>query len=197
MFRAFSRPSSGAQWPQWQPLVLPSYRGDSRAIFVVGPVYTGIMVWYMCVYMVCGESSVCGYTGIAIEVITGHIKAHLKSKYKKNVITFFIFTFYVYFHNITYNLNITTFLYLLFICTFMGPVITVIAIPVYPHTDNSSHTIYTHIRHTIMPVLLQLTSLWWTFMARNMYKILCETKSQQVCIWLDLHCNDQNMGPNV
>ena len=34
MFRAFSRPSSGAQW---QPLVLPSYRGDSRAVFVVGP----------------------------------------------------------------------------------------------------------------------------------------------------------------
>jgi len=30
MFRAFSRPSSGAQWLQWQPLVLPSYRGDSR-----------------------------------------------------------------------------------------------------------------------------------------------------------------------
>ena len=37
MFRAFSRPSSGAQWLQWQPLVLPSYRGDSRAVFVVGP----------------------------------------------------------------------------------------------------------------------------------------------------------------
>jgi len=29
MFRAFSRPSSGAQWLQWQPLVLSSYRGDS------------------------------------------------------------------------------------------------------------------------------------------------------------------------
>jgi hypothetical protein len=27
-FRAFSRPSSGAQWLQWQPLVLPTYRGD-------------------------------------------------------------------------------------------------------------------------------------------------------------------------
>ena len=38
MFRAFSRPSSEAQWLQWQPLVLPSYRGDSRAVFVVGPV---------------------------------------------------------------------------------------------------------------------------------------------------------------
>jgi len=37
MFRAFSRPSSGAQWLQWHPLVLPSYRGDSRALFVVGP----------------------------------------------------------------------------------------------------------------------------------------------------------------
>jgi hypothetical protein len=36
MFRAFPRPSSGAQWLQWQPLVLPSYRGDSRAVFVVG-----------------------------------------------------------------------------------------------------------------------------------------------------------------
>jgi hypothetical protein len=37
MFRAFSRPPSGAQWLQWQPLVLPSYCGDSRAVFVVGP----------------------------------------------------------------------------------------------------------------------------------------------------------------
>ena len=37
MFRAFSGPSSGAQWLQWQPLFLPSYRGDSRAVFVVGP----------------------------------------------------------------------------------------------------------------------------------------------------------------
>jgi hypothetical protein len=36
-FRAFSRPSSGVQWLQWQPLVLPSYRGDSRAVFMVGP----------------------------------------------------------------------------------------------------------------------------------------------------------------
>ena len=35
--RPFSRPSSGARWLQWQPLVLPSYRGDSRAVFVVGP----------------------------------------------------------------------------------------------------------------------------------------------------------------
>ena len=35
MFRAFSRPSSGAQKLQWQPLVLPSYRGDSRAVLVV------------------------------------------------------------------------------------------------------------------------------------------------------------------
>jgi hypothetical protein len=37
MFWAFSRPSSGAQWLQWQPLVLPSYCGDSRPVFVVGP----------------------------------------------------------------------------------------------------------------------------------------------------------------
>jgi len=37
MFRGFSCPSSGAQWLQWQPLVLPSYRGDSRAVFMVGP----------------------------------------------------------------------------------------------------------------------------------------------------------------
>ena len=33
MFRGFSHPSSGAQWLQWQPLVLPSYRGDSHAVF--------------------------------------------------------------------------------------------------------------------------------------------------------------------
>ena len=42
MFRAFSHPSSGAQLLRWQPLVLPSYRGDSRVVFVVGtaiPVY--------------------------------------------------------------------------------------------------------------------------------------------------------------
>jgi hypothetical protein len=37
MFWAFSRPSSGTQLLQWQPLLLPSYRGDSRAVFVVGP----------------------------------------------------------------------------------------------------------------------------------------------------------------
>jgi hypothetical protein len=37
MFRTFSRPSSEAQWRQWQPLVSPSYRGDSRAVFLVGP----------------------------------------------------------------------------------------------------------------------------------------------------------------
>jgi hypothetical protein len=37
MFRAFSCPLSGAQWLQWQPLVLPSYRGGSCAVFVVGP----------------------------------------------------------------------------------------------------------------------------------------------------------------
>jgi hypothetical protein len=37
MFRVFSRPSSGAQRLQWQPLVLPSYLGDSRVVLVVGP----------------------------------------------------------------------------------------------------------------------------------------------------------------
>ena len=37
MFRAFSRPSSGTQCLQWQPLVLPSYHGDSRAVFVFEP----------------------------------------------------------------------------------------------------------------------------------------------------------------
>ena len=36
-FGRFSCPSSGAQWLQWQPLVLPSYRGDSCAVFIVGP----------------------------------------------------------------------------------------------------------------------------------------------------------------
>jgi len=37
MFQAFPRPSSGAQWLQWQPLLLPSYHGDNHAMFVVGP----------------------------------------------------------------------------------------------------------------------------------------------------------------
>jgi hypothetical protein len=37
MFWAFSHLSSEAQWLQWQLLVLPSYRGDSHAVFVVGP----------------------------------------------------------------------------------------------------------------------------------------------------------------
>ena len=37
MFWAFSHPSSGAQWLQWQLLVLRSYRGNSRAVFVAGP----------------------------------------------------------------------------------------------------------------------------------------------------------------
>jgi hypothetical protein len=32
MFRASSRPSSGAQQLQWQPLVLPSERGDSSVV---------------------------------------------------------------------------------------------------------------------------------------------------------------------
>jgi hypothetical protein len=37
MFRAFFCPSSEARGLQWQSLVLPSYCGDSRAVFVVGP----------------------------------------------------------------------------------------------------------------------------------------------------------------
>ena len=51
MFRAFSRPSSGAQWLQWQPLVLPSYRGDSRAVLVVGLTinYAPTAVKHMCI----------------------------------------------------------------------------------------------------------------------------------------------------
>ena len=32
IFWAFSRPSSGGQWLQQQPLILPSHRGDSRAV---------------------------------------------------------------------------------------------------------------------------------------------------------------------
>jgi hypothetical protein len=36
MFWAFSRPSSRAQWLQWKPFFLPSYRNDSRVVFVVG-----------------------------------------------------------------------------------------------------------------------------------------------------------------
>ena len=35
--RAFSRPPSRAQWLQWQPLVLPSYRGDSYACQPASP----------------------------------------------------------------------------------------------------------------------------------------------------------------
>jgi len=52
MFRAFPRPSSGAQWLQWQPLVLPSYHGDSRAMFVVrSPAafgFTFVSCWQPC-----------------------------------------------------------------------------------------------------------------------------------------------------
>jgi len=43
---------------------------------------------------------------------------------------------------------------------------------------------YIYIFNTIMHVLLQLSSWWWTFKARNMYKILCEIKLYQICIWL-------------
>jgi hypothetical protein len=38
VFRVLSRPSLGAQWLQWQPPVLPWHCGDSRVVFVVGPV---------------------------------------------------------------------------------------------------------------------------------------------------------------
>jgi len=38
MFRAFSRPSSGAQQPQEQPLVLPSGVVKAVLLVVVGPV---------------------------------------------------------------------------------------------------------------------------------------------------------------
>jgi hypothetical protein len=37
MLRAFFHPSSGIQLMQWQPLLLPLYRGESRVVFVVGP----------------------------------------------------------------------------------------------------------------------------------------------------------------
>jgi hypothetical protein len=37
MFWVISLLSSGAQLLQWLPLVLPSYRGESHAVFVVGP----------------------------------------------------------------------------------------------------------------------------------------------------------------
>jgi hypothetical protein len=40
---------------------------------------TGITMY---VY-VCGESSMCGYTGITMKVIVEHIKVHMKSKYVK------------------------------------------------------------------------------------------------------------------
>jgi hypothetical protein len=36
---------SPAQWLQWQPLVLPLYHGDSRAVFVVGPASRPDQLW--------------------------------------------------------------------------------------------------------------------------------------------------------
>jgi hypothetical protein len=36
-FPTFDRPLSRAQWLQWQTLVLHSYRGDCRVVFVFGP----------------------------------------------------------------------------------------------------------------------------------------------------------------
>jgi hypothetical protein len=50
MFRTFPRPSSGAQLLQWQPLVLPSYRGDNRAVFVVGS--ENYCIWLV-IYLKC------------------------------------------------------------------------------------------------------------------------------------------------
>ena len=43
MFQAFSRPSSGAQWLQWQPLVLLLERGDNHKFInakQAGEIYT-------------------------------------------------------------------------------------------------------------------------------------------------------------
>ena len=65
------------------------------------------------------------------------MKIHIKSKYEN---CNYIFCIYI------------------FRCTFMCPIITFTAIPVYPHTDDSPHSIYMDIPYTIMSVLLQLTS---------------------------------------
>jgi len=53
MSRAFPRPSSGAQWLQWQPLVLPLYRGDSSAVFVVGAIV--IYLWFIWIVRWCTD----------------------------------------------------------------------------------------------------------------------------------------------
>ena len=34
-----------------------------------------------------------------------------------------------------------------------------------------------------------LSTWWWAFKARNVWRILCEIKLYQVCIWLVLYCN--------
>jgi len=56
MFRAFSCSSSGAQWLQWQPLVLPSYRGDSYAVFVEGPAGPTTSTAVIELLMMCGKT---------------------------------------------------------------------------------------------------------------------------------------------
>ena len=60
MFRAFSRPSSGAQWLQWKPLVLPSYRGDSRGVFLVGPAVSGW--WFIWIVRWCTDLQTLNFT---------------------------------------------------------------------------------------------------------------------------------------
>ena len=83
MFRVFSRPSSGAQWLQWQPLVLPSYRGDSRPVFVVGPA---------------GARTVGTYRNILISlyVTFRNTVLHLLKNFSCNIIPFLFPYFYVY-----------------------------------------------------------------------------------------------------
>jgi hypothetical protein len=46
MFWAFSCPSSGAQWLQWQPLVLPTYCGDSSAVAGLTTNTAQLSPWY-------------------------------------------------------------------------------------------------------------------------------------------------------
>jgi len=69
MFRALSRPSSGAQWLQWQPLVLTSYRGDSRAVFVVGP-YCAVNAFNL------------GYKNQSVYTVSGTSRCLFSDKYK-------------------------------------------------------------------------------------------------------------------
>jgi hypothetical protein len=68
MFRAFPRPSSGVQWLQWQPQVLPAYRGDSRVVFVVGPTITCYYSSATYLHHLCGN-----HHGV-LQQYTEHIK---------------------------------------------------------------------------------------------------------------------------